>query len=393
MSKMVNQQFIPYGKQSIDEVDIQAVVDAISSEWISLGPRISEFEKKVAHYCGAEYAVAVSSGTAALHLAALASALGQGKRFWTSPISFVASANCGLYAGAEVDFVDINPGTYNMDIDELEKKLQWAKKEGVLPNVLIPVHFAGLSCPMKRISELGSYYSFKIIEDACHALGGDYLGEKVGCCRYSDMVVFSFHPVKSITTGEGGMVLTNNAELYERLQSLRNHGITRDPDVLIENHGPWYYEQHDLGFNYRITDIQSALGSSQMDRIDEFIAKRRKLAVLYDEHLEPLPVHTQVQDPDSISARHLYVIRLNTESLEFNRRQVFEGLREAGIGVQVHYIPVPMQPYYRNLGFRLEAFPESKKYYEEAITLPLYPMLKREEIEKVVYTVKKLLEA
>lgn len=384
--------FIPYGKQTIDNRAIKKVMAAISSDWISQGPRIDEFEKKVADYCGAKFAIAVSSGTAALHLAALAAGLNIGKRFWTSALTFVASANCGVYPGAEVDFVDINPSTFNMEVNELERKLEGSKKEGTLPDVLIPVHFAGLSCAMKKIYELASCYGFKIIEDACHALGGDYLGEKVGSCQFSDMTVFSFQPVKSITTGEGGMVLTNNYEFYKKLKRLRSHGITKDPDLLMENHGPWYYEQHDLGFNYRITDIQCALGSSQMDRLDEFIEKRRNLASVYEELLKDMPLQVQKKDQDSLSAYHLYVVRLNIREIKLSRREVFEGLRNAGIGVQVHYIPVPAQPFYRNLGFQLNMFPEAKKYYEEAITLPLYPSLKISEIKRVVETLKNNLE-
>jgi len=386
-------QFVPYGKQSIVSQDMQAIIDAVYSGWISQGPCIEKFEEKVANYCGAKYATAVSSGTAALHIAAIAAGLEPGKIFWTSPITFVASANCGLYTGAEVDFVDIDPNTYNLSVEKLEEKLVKAKKENTLPEVLIPVDFAGLSCPMKHIHELACQYGFKIIEDACHALGGDYLGQKIGSCRYTDMTVFSFHPVKSITTGEGGMVLTNNLKIHKRLQRLRSHGITKEQNLFIENHGQWYYEQQELGFNYRISDIQAALGASQMNRLDDFINKRRELVALYTDQLKGLPVSLQMQDRDCKSAHHLCVIRLGTDGCNnFDRRKVFEGLRKAGIGVQVHYIPVPAQPYYRNLGFKLDEFPEAKKYYKEAVTLPLYAELEENNLKRVVSTLKDLLE-
>ncbi len=384
--------YLPYGKPDIIAQEVSEVIEVLTSGWISQGPKILDFEEKVASYCGTKYAVAVSSGTAGLHLAAIVAGLGQGKRLWTSPITFVASANCGLYTGANVDFVDIDTKTYNMDISQLEDKLKKAQKNETLPDVLVPVHFAGLSCRMEKIFELADQYGFKIIEDACHALGGDYKDRKIGACIYSEMTVFSFHPVKSITTGEGGMILTNDINIYKRLQKLRSHGLTKDTDTLLENHGSWYYEQHELGFNYRISDLQCALGMGQMKRLDGFIAKRRYLASLYDELLKPLPVRTQVQSPDGNSARHIYVIRLNLTDIKMNKGEVFEKLREMGLGVQVHYIPVPMQPYYRNLGFSMDRFPEAKKYYEEAITLPLYPGLEDKDVHRVVDILKKIIE-
>ncbi|MHB8840888.1 MAG: UDP-4-amino-4,6-dideoxy-N-acetyl-beta-L-altrosamine transaminase [Candidatus Aquicultor sp.] len=384
-------QFIPYGKQDINEVDIQAVVEALKSDWLTQGPAIERFEHAVAEYCGATYAVAVTNGTAALHLACLAVGLAPGDTLWTSPNTFVASANCGLYCGADIDFVDIDARTYNMSTGALERKLAAAKKAGKLPKVVVPVHFAGQSCEMDAIADLSQQYGFTVIEDACHAIGGRYRGAKVGACDYSDMTVFSFHPVKLITTGEGGMVLTNREDLYDALIRLRTHGITRNPDIMEgQSHGPWYYQQLDLGFNYRMTDIQAALGASQLNRLDEFVQRRHALANRYNELLKDLPVMLPWRKPDSNSAYHLYVIRLNHEVIGKSRRQVFEALREANIGVNVHYIPVHTQPYYRNLGFNAGDFPEAEKYYSEAISLPLYYGLTEEEQD---YVVAKLREA
>jgi UDP-4-amino-4,6-dideoxy-N-acetyl-beta-L-altrosamine transaminase len=377
---------IPYGRQEISDADVAAVAEVLKSDWITQGPAIEKFEHSVAQYCGAKYSVAVSSGTAALHIACLAAGLDAGDYLWTTPNTFVASANCAIYCGAQVDFVDIDPRTYNMSPERLAEKLHRASTDDrLLPKVVIPVHFSGQSCAMERIHQLASEYGFVVIEDASHAIGGDYKQSKVGSCAFSDMAVFSFHPVKIITTGEGGMVLTNRKDLYEKLVRLRSHGITRDPRVMLdEPDGPWYYQQIDLGYNYRMTDLQAALGLSQLQRIDAFVARRRELAARYDRDLDGLPLTLPWQHPDNNSAYHLYVIRLNLELLRKTRLDVFEGLRQAGIGVNVHYIPVHTQPYYRRLGFKGGDFPEAERYYDEAITLPLYYNLSEEDQEFVI---------
>ncbi|MEH2106282.1 UDP-4-amino-4,6-dideoxy-N-acetyl-beta-L-altrosamine transaminase [Nostoc sp.] len=384
--------FIPYGRQSISQEDIDAVIEVLRSDWITQGPAIERFEQAVANYCGAKYAVAVSSATAALHIACLAVDLGQGDILWTSPNTFVASANCGLYCGAKVDFVDINPNTYNLSVDELERKLTGAEKQGCLPKVLIPVHFAGQSCEMEQIAALSQRYGFKIIEDASHAIGGSYQGQPIGSCQFSDMAVFSFHPVKIITTGEGGMVLTNHEELYQRLIRLRSHGVTRNPDLMQgESHGSWYYQQLELGFNYRMTDIQAALGSSQLQRLDKFVERRQLIAQRYNQLLQDLPLMLPWQHPDSESSWHLYVIRLKLDKINKTHTQVFEELRSTGVGVNLHYIPVHTQPYYQKLGFQLGDFPEVEQYYEEAITIPLYYGLNEESQDKVVISLRESL--
>ncbi len=380
---------IPYGRQSISPADIQAVVDVLNSDWLTQGPTVERFERTVADYSGAAHAVAVNSATSALHIACLAAGLGPGDIFWTSPNTFVASANCGLYCGATVDFVDIDPRTYNMSADRLEEKLERAAREGKLPKVVIPVHFAGQSCDMEAIARLAERYGFIVIEDASHAIGGRYRGEPVGSCRHSVMTVFSFHPVKIITTGEGGMVLTNSAELHERLLRLRSHGITRDPALMKgESPGPWYYEQIELGFNYRMTDIQAALGVSQMTRLEEFVERRHHLAKRYNEALAALPLTLPWQHPDTHSAFHLYVIRLNLDRIGQNRRHVFETLRERGVLVNLHYIPVHTHPYYWAQGFKDGDFPEAEAYYREAITLPLYAGLSAEDQDRVIAAVR-----
>ncbi|MEH1960631.1 MAG: UDP-4-amino-4,6-dideoxy-N-acetyl-beta-L-altrosamine transaminase [Nostoc sp.] len=384
--------YIPYGRQDISQQDIDAVIEVLRSDWITQGPAIERFEQAVANYCGAKYAVAVSSATAALHIACLASGLGQGDILWTSPNTFVASANCGLYCAAKVDFVDIDPNTYNLSVDELEHKLTGAEKQGCLPKVVIPVHFAGQSCEMEQIAALSQRYGFKIIEDASHAIGGSYQGQPIGSCQFSDMAVFSFHPVKIITTGEGGMVLTNHEELYQRLIRLRSHGITRNPDLMQgESHGSWYYQQLELGFNYRMTDIQAALGASQMQRLDEFVKRRWFLANRYHQLLQDLPLMLPWQHPDSESSWHLYVIRLKLDKINKTHRQVFEELRSVGIGVNLHYIPVHIQPYYQKFGFKVGDFPQVEKYYKEAISIPLYYGLNEESQDKVVVSLKESL--
>lgn len=383
---------IPYGRQDISEEDIRSVVDVLRSDRLTQGPTVPRFEQAVANYCGARHTVAVNSATSALHIACLALGLGEGDWLWTSPNTFVASANCGLYCGAKVDFVDIDPRTYNMGVDALRQKLERAESEGKLPKIVIPVHFAGQACEMKDIRGLADHYGFKIIEDASHAIGGRYLDEPVGNCRYSDITVFSFHPVKIITTGEGGMALTNDVRLAERMAILRSHGITRDPaNMTHEPDGPWYYQQIELGFNYRMTDIQAALGVSQMARLDEFVSRRHNIAWRYDELLADLPVLAPWQHPDTYSALHLYSIRLMTDRVAISHRKVFESLRAAEIGVNLHYIPVHTQPYYRSMGFRSGDFPEAEQYYAEAISLPIYPMLTEHQQAYVVQTLAKIL--
>jgi len=377
--------FIPYSRQSIDEKDVAAVCSVLRSDWLTQGPKIIEFEDVIAAYSGAEFAVAVSSGTAALHIACLAAGLRKDDTLWTSPNTFVASANCALYCNAKPDFVDINSLTYNMDVNKLEAKLIEAAKTDSLPKIVIPVHFAGQSCEMERIYDLSNKYNFKIIEDACHALGGSYRNKKIGSCVFSDMAVFSFHPVKTLTTGEGGMILTNNEELYEKLLCLRTHGITRDSKFMEGNpDGPWYYEQIGLGMNYRITDIQASLGISQLTHLDEFISRRHELAKRYNEALSGLPITTPYMHPEAYSAFHLYVIRLKLNEIKKTRKEVFEFLRKKEIGVNVHYIPVHTQPYYRNLGFSYGQFPESERYYNEVITLPLYSFMTENEQNRVI---------
>ncbi len=383
--------YIPYGRQDISQEDINAIIEVLRSDWITQGPVIERFEQAVANYCQVKYAVAVSSATAALHIACLAADLGKEDTLWTSPNTFVASANCGLYCGAKVDFIDIDPNTYNLSIDELKNKLDKAEKQGYLPKILIPVHFAGQSCEMDKITALSGQYGFKIIEDASHAIGGRYQGKPIGSCQSSDMTVFSFHPVKIITTGEGGMVLTNQDHLYQRLIRLRSHGITRNSDLMQgESHGCWYYQQLELGFNYRMTDIQAALGTSQMQRLDKFVERRWFLANRYNQLLQDLPLILPWQNPDTDSSWHLYVIRLKLDKINKTHRQVFEELRDAGIGVNLHYIPVHTQPYYQQLGFNWGDFPQVEKYYQEAISLPLYYSLTQEDQDRVVKTLQRI---
>lgn len=373
---------IYYGHQHITEKDIQAVEKVLHSDWLTQGPAIEAFEKKMASYCGAKYAVAVTNATSALHIACKAAGLKKGDILWTSPITFVASANCGRYCGADVDFVDIDDNTYNMNVNELEKKLKAAKN---VPKVVIPVHLAGQSCDMERIKALSNKYGFSIIEDASHATGAEYKEEKVGSCRFSDMTVFSFHPVKIITTGEGGMVLTNNKNLYEKLKLFRSHGITRNPDLMTkEPDGPWYYQQIDLGFNYRMTDLQAALGCSQMDALDKFVARRRYLAKRYNEKLADLPVRTQCCITDAKPSWHIYIIRVDFSQVKLTKKEIFSKMKEKGVVLNLHYIPVHLQPYYRQLGFKAGDFPISEQYYHEAITLPLYYDLTDEEQDEVI---------
>jgi len=385
---------IPYGRQDISEDDIQSVVDVLRSDYLTQGPVVPAFEKAVASHSGASHAIAVNSATSALHIACLSLGVGPGDWVWTSPITFVASANCALYCGAQVDFVDIDPRTYNMSAQALAQKLAEAELAGRLPKAIIPVHLCGQACDMQAIHELSQRYGFKIIEDASHAIGGKYRGEPIGNCRYSDITVFSFHPVKIITTAEGGMALTNDPKLMDRMSLLRSHGITRDPGHMThEADGPWYYQQIELGFNYRMTELQAALGLSQMKRLDEFVARRHAIASRYDSQLDALPVVTPCQHPDSYSGLHLYVIRLQLEKIGKTHRQVFERLREQGIGVNLHYIPVHTQPYYRAMGFGVGQFPEAERYYTEAVSLPMYPTMSEDQQDQVIEALTKALQS
>jgi UDP-4-amino-4,6-dideoxy-N-acetyl-beta-L-altrosamine transaminase len=376
--------FLPYGRQSIEDADIAAVEAVLRSDFLTQGPAIPKFEKAIADWCGSRHGIAMANGTATLHCAAKALGLGHGDRLWTSPITFVASANAGRYCGAKVDFVDIDPGTALMCPERLEAKLVQAEKEGTLPKVVVPVHFAGQSCDMPRIHALGQKYGFRIIEDAAHALGGEFEGRKIGDCHWSDATSHSFHPVKIVTSAEGGMITTNDPELAWRIGMLRTHGITREPDRMVgESHGGWYYEQLELGFNYRMTDLQAALGASQMTRLEAFANRRRQIADLYDSELTGLPLRPLARDPRGISGWHLYMIRLNLNELNVTRRQVFDSLRAQGIGVNVHYIPVHLQPDYQKLGFAKGMFPEAERYYEEAVTLPMFPAMTDDDVRRV----------
>ena len=363
---------IPYGKQNINQADIDSVVDVLKSDFLTQGPQVPLFEDKVAKYCGAKHGVTVNSATSALHIACLSLGLGRGDYLWTSPNSFVASANCGLYCGAQVDFVDIDPKTYNLSTEELEKKLIQAKKESKLPKIVIPVHFAGQSCDMQKIHSLSQEYGFKIIEDASHAIGGKYLDKPIGCCQYSNITVFSFHPVKIITTAEGGLATTNSAKLAEKMQLFRSHGVTRDTRLMTkETEGDWYYQQVELGFNYRMTELQAALGVTQMDRLDEFVTARHNLQERYDLLLDS-SIIKPYQDQNSYSALHLYPIQINLEGTNKSRQNIFNELRKNDIGVNVHYIPIHTQPYYQKFGYQKGDFPNAEKFYSRSLSLPLY---------------------
>jgi UDP-4-amino-4,6-dideoxy-N-acetyl-beta-L-altrosamine transaminase len=383
---------IPYGRQNINEDDIQAVIDVLRSDFLTQGPAVSAFEKSIIDYCGVNFAVAVNSATSALHIACLALGVGKGDMVWTSPITFVASANCALYCGADVDFVDIDPLTYNMSVDSLSEKLQLAEKAGKLPKVLIPVHLCGQPCDMEKIYALSLKYGFKVIEDASHAIGGKYQNKPIGNCKFSDITVFSFHPVKIITTGEGGMAVTNDRLLAKKLFLLRSHGITRDPNEMENNSdGPWYYEQIDLGFNYRMTDIQAALGLSQTRRLDEFVIQRQSIARRYGELLSGLPVLLPTQLKSSYSSFHLYVIRLRAKEIFKTHKEVFEKLRQLEVGANLHYMPVYYQPYYQKLGFNREYCIEANRYYDEAISLPIYHGLSDTQQTHIVSVLRKAL--
>ena len=384
---------IPYGRQDISEADIQAVLDVLNSDFLTQGPQVPLFEKTVANYCNAEYGVAVNSATSALHIACLALGLESGDWLWTSTNSFVASANCGLYCGANIDFVDIDSKTYNLSVVELENKLIKAKLENKIPKIVVPVHFAGQSCDMKKIYSLSIEYGFHIIEDASHAIGGKYLDKPIGNCKYSDIVVFSFHPVKIVTTAEGGLATTNSKELAEKMRLFRSHGITRDKSLMTRDpDGDWYYQQVGLGFNYRMTELQAALGISQMQRLDEFVAKRHILQERYDLLLSDLPIIEPYQDKDNYSALHLYPIQIDLNKVSKNREQIFNVLRENGIGVNVHYIPIHTQPYYLQFGFREGDFPNSESYYNRTISIPLFHTMTAEQQDEVLDVLKRVLQ-
>jgi UDP-4-amino-4,6-dideoxy-N-acetyl-beta-L-altrosamine transaminase len=381
---------IPYGRQNISEEDIQAVTDVLRSDFLTQGPRVPEFEKKLSEYCHVKYATAVNSATSALHVACLSLGLKSGDILWTSPITFVASANCALYCGANVDFVDIESETHNISIIALQNKLEKAKSSNTLPKILVVVHFAGQSCDMKAISELSNKYGFKVIEDASHALGGRYGDQRIGSCEYSDICVFSFHPVKIITSGEGGVATTNNKELYDKMNLFRTHGISRDPDLMtVESEGGWYYQQIELGYNYRLSDIHAALGLTQLQRLDKFVKKRNSIAKYYEKKLKGIAgLSIPKVDQINLSAFHLYIVRVNAAK----RKKIFNHMRESEIGVNVHYIPVYKQPYFQaKFNFIETDYPESEQYYKEALTLPIYPGLTRKDQDYICNTLLEVL--
>ena len=383
---------IPYGKQDINQQDIDAVIDVLTSNFLTQGPQVPRFEAAINQTVGSKYAVAVNSATSALHIACLALAVGKGDIVWTTPITFVASANCALYCGATIDFVDIDPDTYNLSPIELEKKLKQAKIDNKLPKVVIPVHLAGQSCDMKKIHQLSIEYGFKIIEDASHAIGGQYQGMPIGNCQYSDITVFSFHPVKIITTAEGGVATTNNLQLAQAMQRLRSHGVIRDEDLMTEpSHGAWYYQQLELGFNYRMSELHAALGISQLTRLKVFVKQRTAIASEYNKQLSKLPIILPKQLTETNSSWHLYIIQLDLDKITKSHQQVFDQLRENGIGVNLHYIPVHLQPYYQALGFKKGDFPNAEEYYAKAISIPVYAMMNQAQQQVVRVTLSRSL--
>ena len=383
---------IPYGKQEISESDIEAVVSVLKSDFITQGPQVPLFEKTISEYCQVEYAVAVNSATSALHIACLALGLKEGDYLWTSPITFVASANAGLYCRAKVDFVDIDPNTYCMSVSALSEKLKVAKLENKLPKIIIPVHFSGQSCDMQAISRLSKEYGFRVIEDAAHAIGGKYQGVPIGSCTYSDITVFSFHPVKIITTAEGGVATTNAPDLSRKMQLLRSHGVTRDSELMTKpTEGDWYYQQVELGFNYRMTEMQAALGVSQMTKLDEFVQKRHDLFERYNKILAHLPIVLPRKLPESHSALHLYPIQIDQSKTSVSRKSIFDYLRQEGVGVNVHYIPVHLHPYYKKMGYKEGDFPEAEAYYQNALSLPLFSQLTGQEQNYVLAKLEEVL--
>ena len=383
---------IPYGRQDINQQDIDSVVEVLKSDFLTQGPKVPEFEDSLKEYCDVNYAVAVNSATSALHIACLALGVGVGDVVWTTPITFVATANCALYCGADIDFVDIDENSYNLCPIELKKKLEASVKDGKrLPKVVIPVHLCGQPCDMHAIKDLADEYGFSVIEDASHAIGGSYKDELIGNCKYSDITVFSFHPVKIITTAEGGVATTNSPELASKMNLFRSHGVTRKPELMVgKSDGPWYYQQVELGYNYRMTELQAALGISQMGRLDEFVAKRHELSKRYDDLLSALPLTTPYQQEFAYSGLHLYVIKIDG-SVEKPHLQVFISLRELGIGVNLHYIPVHTQPFYQKLGFNRGDFPISEAYYQKAISIPMFHAMSYSQQDEVVEAIKRSL--
>ena len=372
---------IPYGLHTIDDADVESVIDVLRNQFLTQGTMVPQFEQALCVYTGAKHSVAVNSATSGLHIACLAAGVGQGDVVWTVPNSFVASANCARFCNADVDFVDIDAATRNIDVNALEQKLQLAVSQKKLPKALVVVHFAGLSCDMQKIYALTSAYNIVLIEDAAHALGGDYLGAKIGCCQYSDMTVLSFHPVKSITTAEGGAVLTNDSAVFTKLQLLAKHGVTRDPELMQgESDGPWYYQQVELGYNYRLSDLHAALGISQLQKLEQFVAKRRRLAERYRQRLADLPLTLPCVESYANSAWHLYMVELK----QHDRLATYRRLHELGVGVNVHYIPIHLQPYYQALGFKTGDFPVSEHFYKHALTLPLFPSMTEEQQNTVI---------
>ena len=375
---------IPYGRQEVTQEDIDSVISVLQSDFLTQGPAVPKFEQAVATYCNVKRGVATNSATSALHLSCLALGLGKGDILWTSPITFVASANCALYCGASVDFVDIDPETLNMCPKGLEEKLEEAEADGGLPKIVVPVHMCGQSCDMEAIHDLSKRYGFKIVEDASHAMGGQYKNNPVGSCTYSDIAVFSFHPVKIMTTGEGGMAMTNDTKLADTMELLRSHGITRDESLMShESDGGWYYEQIALGFNYRMTDIQAALGISQLERVDMKVQRRHDIARRYETALSDTTTTPQLQHPDIYSAFHLYVIQLEAGTTQEEHAELFSSMREAGIGVNLHYIPVHTQLFYKEMGFKKGDFPNAERYYRRALTLPMFPDLSNESQDTI----------
>jgi len=380
---------IPYAKQDISDEDIDSVIEVLKSDFLTQGNKVSLFEDIISKRVGAKYALTANSATSCLYLSCLSLGLSKEDILWTSPITYVASANCALYCGAEVDFVDIDPLTWNICVETLEEKLKTARKIKKVPKILVLVHLAGNPCDLKKVFDLSKEYGFSIIEDASHALGSKYSGEHIGSSVYSDISVFSFHPVKNITTGEGGMILTNNQKLSEKIDLYRSHGVTRDKKKMInKEEGLWYYEQLLLGFNFRMSDIHAALGISQMNSLDKFISKRNELSQIYTKELKGLPLTIQRVRKEDLSAWHIFVIHLKLKELKLSRLEIYNSLRNKGIGVNVHYIPVHMQPFYKNLGFNKGDFPNSENYYDGAITIPMFTKLKKKEIKFVIQALK-----